>query len=338
MTLNNRAFLVTGGTGFIGSALVKALAERGARVRSFDNEWRGACSRLADAGPGVELVTGDIRDADAVRRAAAGVDCVCHLAYINGTKYFYSEPELVLDVAVRGMLNVLDACRVEGVKDLVLASSSEVYEDPLVIPTDELVPLSVPDVLNPRFSYGGGKIACELLAVNFGRVGFDRVAIFRPHNAYGPDMGLEHVVPQFVLRMEQCCRESDGPVRFPIQGSGNETRAYVYITDLIDGVLRVIERGEHLGIYHIGTEQEVTVEHLARKVGHCFGRAVEVIPGARLPGSTLRRCPDITKMRGLGYAPAVSLEHGLAATVAWYVNQPGRETADRTFRNRSARE
>ena len=276
MTFNNRTFLVTGGTGFIGSALVKALAERGATVRAFDNQWRGNRSRLADAqawrrsSSPVTSVT-----ADAVRQAAAGVDCVCHLAYINGTEYFYSKPELVLDVAIRGMLNVLDACRAQGVGDLVLASSSEVYEDPRVIPTDEHVPLSVPDVLNPRYSYGGGKIACELLAVNFGRVGFDRVVIFRPHNAYGPDMGREHVVPQFVLRMNEYCRESDGPVRFPIQGSGTETRAYVYITDLIDGVLRVIERGEHLGIYHIGTDQEVTVERLAREVGHCFGRAVD---------------------------------------------------------------
>ena len=338
MTFNNRTFLVTGGTGFIGSALVKALAERGARVRAFDNEWRGARSRLADAGPGVELLTGDIRDAGAVRQAASGVDCVCHLAYINGTEYFYSEPELVLDVAIRGMLNVLDACRTQGIKDLVLASSSEVYENPPVIPSDEHVPLSVPDVLNPRYSYGGGKIACELLAVNFGRVGFDRVAIFRPHNAYGPDMGREHVIPQFVLRMNRCCRESEGTVRFPIQGSGKETRAYVYIADLIDGVLRVIEQGEHLGIYHIGTEQEVTVERLARKVGHCFGRVVEVVPGALLPGSTLRRCPDIAKMRGLGYSPAVSLEHGLAETVAWYVNQPEPEPVVRTDRRESAHE
>jgi nucleoside-diphosphate-sugar epimerase len=336
MTLNNRTFLVTGGTGFIGSALVKALAHRGARVRAFDNHWRGARGSLADAGPEVELVTGDIRDADAVRKAAAGVDCVCHLAYINGTEYFYSKPELVLDVAIRGMLNVVDACRAQGVGDLVLASSSEVYDDPPVIPTDERVPLSVPDVLNPRYSYGGGKVACELMAVNFGRTGFDRVVIFRPHNAYGPDMGREHVVPQFALRMKECCRQGAGPVRFPIQGSGTETRAYVYITDLIDGVLRVIERGQHLGIYHIGTDQEVTVERLAREIGRCFGRAVEIVPGARLPGSTRRRCPDITKMRGLGYAPAVSLELGLAETVAWYVNQPG--SPDRTETNGSEHE
>src|SRR5262249_13029923 len=147
----------------------------------------------------------------------------------NGTEFFYSRPDLVLDVAVRGMVNVLDACREHAIGDLVLASSSEVYQTPPAIPTDETVPLSIPDVLNPRYSYGGGKLACELLAINFGRVGFERVAIVRPHNVYGPDMGREHVIPQFALRMASLCNETAGRLRFPIQGSGLETRAFVYI-------------------------------------------------------------------------------------------------------------
>jgi nucleoside-diphosphate-sugar epimerase len=322
MMLAGRKFLVTGGTGFIGSALVKALVAAGASVRSLDDDSRGARRRLGDVVSDVELIVGDIRDAGAVSRAASGVDCICHLAYINGTEFFYSRPELVLDVAIRGMVNVLDACREHGIGDLVLASSSEVYQTPPRIPTDEAVPLSIPDVLNPRYSYGGGKIACELLAVNYGRAGFDRVAIFRPHNVYGPDMGREHVIPQFAIRMDRCCREAQGPFRFPIQGSGRETRAFVYIDDLVDGVLRVIERGEHLGIYHIGTDREVTIEELAREVGRCFGREVEIVPSDLLPGSTSRRCPDIAKIRDLGYEPRTPLRVGLSQTVSWYVNHP----------------
>jgi dTDP-glucose 4,6-dehydratase/UDP-glucose 4-epimerase len=324
MTLAGRSVLVTGGTGFIGSALVRALVQAGAHVRSLDDDSRGAARRLGALAPAVERHTGDIRDPQAVARAVAGMDCVCHLAYVNGTENFYAKPELVLDVAIRGMLNVLDACRACGVRDLVLASSSEVYQTPPAIPTAEDVPLSVPDVLNPRFSYGGGKIACELLAVNYGRNGFDRVTIFRPHNVYGPDMGREHVIPQFALRMDQARRATAPPaaVPFPIQGSGRETRAFVYIDDLVDGVLRVIERGEHLGIYHIGVDHEVTVAELAREVGRCFGREVEVVPGALLAGSTPRRCPDISRIRALGYAPRVSLSEGLEKTVAWYVANP----------------
>src|SRR5207244_3197019 len=131
---------------------------------------------------------------------------------------------LILEVAIKGMMNVLDACLAEGVRDLVLASSSEVYQAPPVIPTDETAPLTVPDVTNPRFSYGGGKIASELLAVNYGRKYFDRTLICRPHNVYGPGMGREHVIPQFALRMRECfARQPHGVVDFPIQGTGEET-------------------------------------------------------------------------------------------------------------------
>ena len=209
------------------------------------------------------MVIGDIRDPEVVKRATAGVESVCHLAYINGTEYFYTKPGLVLDVAIRGMINVIDACRASGARDLVLASSSEVYQTPPVIPTDETVPLSIPDVLNPRYSYGGGKVACELMAINFCRTDFGRAVIFRPHNVYGPDMGREHVIPQFALRIRDLCRGTSGTIRFPIQGTGQESRAFIYIDDFVDGVLRVIDRGEHLGIYHIGTEDEVTIAELA---------------------------------------------------------------------------
>lgn len=319
MKLTNRSFLVTGGLGFIGSALVQALIKAGARVRALDNASRGSLVRLGEVASDVEVITADIRDPQAVRQAAAGVDCICHLAYINGTETFYSKPDLVLDVALRGMINVLDACRANQIGDLVLASSSEVYQSPPTIPTDETVPLSIPDVQNPRYSYGGGKIACELMAINYGRIGFQRVTIFRPHNVYGPDMGQEHVIPQFLLRMERCCREMSGTVLFPIQGSGQETRSFVYIDDLIAGVLRVIEAGDHLGIYHIGTDEEVAIASLAQEIGRYFGREVELLPGNLLPGSALRRCPDIAKMKALGYAPRTSLREGIVKTADWYV-------------------
>src|SRR4051794_5451541 len=123
MILTDRRFLVTGGTGFIGSGLVRGLVKAGARVRTLDNDPRGASRRLADVSDAVGRHVGDVRDPKAVGRASAGVDCVCHLAYVNGTESFYNEPALVLDVAIRGMVNVLDACREHGIGDLVLASS-----------------------------------------------------------------------------------------------------------------------------------------------------------------------------------------------------------------------
>jgi UDP-glucose 4-epimerase len=316
-----KTFVVTGGTGFIGSALVRRLVREGHRVRVLDDNSRGAATRLGDAAGAVELFPGDIRDSNAVKHAIRGADCVFHLAYINGTEFFYSKPEAVLEVAVKGMVNVLDACVEHGVSEFVLASSSEVYQTPPVVPTPENVPLSVPDVLNPRYSYGGGKIISELMLINYGRKVFKRAMIFRPHNVYGPDMGREHVIPQFVMQMEALAaepRREPDIIDFPIQGTGRETRAFVYISDLIEGVLRVLERGEHLGIYHIGTDVETTIVDLAQAIAGCFGREMRVVPGELRPGGPLRRCPDIARMRGLGYQPRVSLAEGLAATVAWY--------------------
>ena len=314
-----RRFLVTGGTGFIGSALVRGLVSRGARVRCFDNHSRGVGTRLGEAIRHVDMVTGDIRDAAAVKEAMRGVDTVCHLAYVNGTEFFYEKPELILEVAVKGMMNVVDACMAHGVPELILASSSEVYQNAPTIPTPEDVPLVVPDPFNPRYSYGGGKIISELLTINYGRKHFERAVIFRPHNVYGPDMGNEHVIPQFALRMRRACdTPSRGVVRFPIQGTGQETRAFINIDDLTDGLLRVIERGEHLNVYNIGTTDEVTIADVARLVAACFNRPLEIVPSEALPGSSRRRRPDISKLQALGFAPSISLASGIAATVAWY--------------------
>ena len=326
--MSGRRFLVTGGTGFIGSALVRALLHAGHRVRSLDNETRGRVGRLADVAADVELVQGDIRDAAAVAAATAGVDCVCHLAYINGTEFFYSMPETILDVAVRGMTNVIDACVRHGVGDLVLASSSEVYQTPPVVPTDESVPLVVPDVLNPRYSYGGGKIISELMTINYGRRHFRRAVIFRPHNVFGPDMGWEHVIPQFAVRMHRLVEAKPaGIVEFPIRGDGTATRAFISIDDFTDGVMRVIERGEHLGIYHVGTRFEISVADLVQRVAACFGREARIVPGPPVPGETARRCPDIRRLEGLGFRPAGDFQAALERTVRWYSEHADRAPA-----------
>jgi len=319
----NKKYLVTGGTGFIGSALVKRLIKEGYNVRVLDNDARGAAERLKSVKDKIELVKADIRDAEAVKKACRNVDSVIHLAYINGTEYFYKMPELVLEVGVKGMMNVIDGCIKENVKELILASSSEVYQTPPKIPTDESAPLSIPDPLNPRYSYGGGKIISELLAINYGRKHFDRVVIFRPHNVYGPDMGWEHVIPQFVLRMKELSKkDKDKKIKFPIQGTGKETRAFCFIDDFIDGLMLVLEKGEHMGIYHIGTMDEIPIEKAAEKVGKYFGKDVDVIPGEATKGSTIRRCPDITKLKKLGYKPKVSFEEGLKITAEWYDKNP----------------
>lgn len=316
-------FLVTGGCGFLGSALVRRLLLAGYRVRVFDNQFRGSLSRIEDIAERIEYQEGDIRDPAAVARAVQGVDAVCHMAAINGTANFYAMPELVLEVGVKGMLNVIDACIASGVGELSLASSSEVYHYAAVIPTPENVPLVIPDPLNPRYSYAASKLISEVLAFGFGRKHFRKLLVFRPHNVYGPHMGWEHVIPQFVIRMKQLEAAGPGPYRFPIQGDGSETRSFVFVDDFIEGLLIVLERGEHLNTYHIGREEEVSMAVVAGMVADYFGEQIELVAGKPAAGGAARRCPDIAKLSALGYCPRVSLREGLAVTARWYSEHSG---------------
>lgn len=308
--------VVTGGGGFIGAYLVKALVRDGWDVTCLDNMTRGDAGRFADVADQVRLHTADIRDTESVTAACKGAVVVFHLAAVNGTENFYTRPELVLDVGLRGALAVVEACQRADVPDLVMASSAEVYQTAAQVPTDESVALMLPDSLNPRYSYGGSKIVSELIAFNYGRDHFRKVQAFRPHNVYGPDMGWKHVIPQFILRALDC--RDRGDPRFEIQGDGSETRAFAHVDDVVDGILRMYAKDSTREIYHIGNDEEVTIRDLAVLTGQAVGQELDVVPGPAAAGGTPRRCPDIGKMRALGYNPAVPLVEGLARTCDWY--------------------
>jgi UDP-glucose 4-epimerase len=308
--------VVTGGGGFIGAYLVKRLVADGWSVVVVDSMVRGDARRFAEVADDVELFTADIRDQDALERAFKGAEVVMHLAAINGTENFYKRPELVLETGMLGALAVVNAGRNVGVADLVVASTAEVYQTPSVIPTPETIPLMLPDSLNPRYSYGGGKIVSELIAFNYGRDHFRQVQVFRPHNVFGPDMGWKHVEPQFIMRALAC--EDAGDTAFPIQGDGTETRSFCYVDDCVKGILTMYDKGGHREIYHIGSDEEMTIRELALRIGKIVGVDLDIQPGELPKGGTKRRCPDISKMRALGWSPAVGLDDGLERTVAWY--------------------
>lgn len=315
--------VVTGGSGFIGAYLVRALLGQGWEVAVVDNLARGRAARLAGVIDSIEWHETDVRDAAALRPALQGADVVFHLAAVNGTENFYNHPELVLDVGIRGALAVIEEAAAAGVPDIVMASSAEVYQTPPRIPTDESVPLTLPNSLNPRYSYGGSKIATELIAFNYRRESFRKVQVFRPHNIYGPDMGWKHVIPQFILRALDAAQNNPvGSLPFPIQGDGSETRAFCYVDDAVRGIITMHSEGAHREIYHIGNPELTSIRQLAKEVGRAIDREVDVIAGDLAEGGTTKRKPDIGKMESIGYSPEISLAEGLKKSVDWYRDHP----------------
>jgi dTDP-glucose 4,6-dehydratase/UDP-glucose 4-epimerase len=317
-------YLVTGGAGFLGSNLVRRLAAAGHEVRVLDDLSRGKVERLR--GVNCDLRHADIRDPAATLNAVHGCDAVVHMAYLQGTQTFYAEPRQVLDVAVRGMTNLLDACGKTGCADLLLISSSEAYQVASVVPTPEDIPLTVPDVLNPRYSYGGGKIACELMALAWQRTGvLDKLVIARPHNIYGPDMGREHVIPEFCIRMNDLVQQQPtGVIPFPIQGTGQETRSFCHVSDCITQLAHLLlsmQNGTVTApeVYHVGTQDEHTIDDVAHAVAFNYEREIKVVPGKLPQGSPPRRLPDTAKIEALvGTSAHLPFAEGLRETVTWY--------------------
>ena len=306
MKKNKKTFLVTGGTGFIGSGICELLVKKKYKVKIFDNNSRGSLKRIKKIINKVTFIKGDIRNKKNLKKAIINTDAVIHLAYINGTKYFYSKPDLVLDIAVKGIINVIDLCIENKIKELYLASSSEVYQTPNKVPTDETESLKIPNILNPRYSYGGGKILTELMGINYGKKFFNKLIIFRPHNVFGANMGQEHVIPEFISRFKSLKGK-----KFKIQGTGNEIRSFIYIKDFVKAFDLVLTKGKHLNIYNIGTNEKIKIKNLAYKMSNIYKKKITLKKTTLTKGSTKIRVPNISKIKKLGFKPNYNLDRAL---------------------------
>jgi len=304
--MRKKTFLVTGGTGFIGSNICELLIKKNYNVKIIDNNFRGSISKIKGIKKNIKFIKGDIRDRKALDKALKNTDAVIHLAYVNGTKHFYSKPVLVLDVAVKGILNIIEGCIKYKIKELYLASSSEVYQTPNKVPTDEKESLKIPNIFNPRYSYGGGKILTELMGIHYGKKYFKKLIIFRPHNVYGNNMGNEHVVPEFINRFKKLKGKF-----FKIQGTGNEIRSFIYIEDFVDAFNLILNKGKHLNIYNIGTSQKIKIKELVKKLSKIFEKTIIIKKTPLLKGGTNIRIPDISKIKKLGFKYKFSLDKGL---------------------------
>ena len=317
--MKKKNILVTGGTGFLGRAIVNRLATNH-NVIIFDNDSRGSITKINN-NKNINYICGDIRVFnDLLKLKKYKISEIYHLAYINGTETFYKKPMEILDVAILGILNVLKLAEVFKIKKILLASSSEVYQTPTSIPTDVDERLIVPDIQNPRYSYGLGKIFAEFYSYHFSKKKNLSIKIFIPHNMFGPDMGNEHVIPQLLKRIFQKKNNNKKLIKLKIQGSGNETRSFCFIDDAVNQILAINKYGKRNQIYNVGQNREMTIKKLIEFIGKIINKKIILRPSKVTLGSTKRRCPKMTKTFRL-IKNKNNFDIGLKKTVEWYAKE-----------------
>ena len=313
--------LITGGAGFIGAYLSNRLSELKQIVHVVDNQYRGDYSRLNSD---IKIFNVDLTIPEELNKLPKDYDWIFHLAAINGTDNFYKIHSKVFEVGVKSILNIYDYFKNTG-SSIIVASSAEVYQTPSIVPTNEEIPLIVPDVKNPRYSYGGSKIFSELLLMNYGIGYFKKSIIFRPHNIYGPNMGYKHVIPQLIEKVKDTSIKNINHIE--LIGDGLETRAFCYIDDLVDGLLILMDKGLDREIYHIGNDHEINIRELAKKIVNEIDSEIKIRKGEfSHKGGTKRRCPDISKIKKLGYLPKTSIDDGIKLSTEWYLNNQNNST------------
>jgi nucleoside-diphosphate-sugar epimerase len=220
----NKTYLITGGTGFIGSAIAKRLVkEKNTKVICLDSNLRGNLRKIRDIRDKITFIKNDIRNLKQLVKISKNVDSIIHLAFLNGTENFYKKPDLVLDIGVKGIINVIEACK-----------------------------------------------------------------------------------------------KNKKIIKLKIKGSGGETRAFNYIDDFIEGFMIILKKGKHLNLYNIGSSKEISIKNLVKKIAKLLNIKINIETSSLPKGGTLRRCPNINKIKKLGYKPKIKIEDGLKEMISWY--------------------
>jgi nucleoside-diphosphate-sugar epimerase len=299
--------LVTGGGGFIGSNLVRALLERGDEVRVLDNFSTGNRANLD--GLDLDIIEGELRSYERVHNAVRGTEVVYHLGALGSVPRSVQDPLTSNAVNVEGTLNVLLAARDEGVRRVIFSSSTSVYGSSRQLPTTEA---TTPDPISP---YGVAKLAAERYSISFSRVyeSFESV-VLRYFNVFGPRQSplsqYAAVVPVFVTAID-----AGRPVQ--IHGDGEQSRDFTYVGNVIDATILAAEARDASGeIFNIAAGAPASVNQLADTIGSILGKPVEKEHLASRAGDIRDSWADLSKAeRILGYRPATGLEEGLRHTV-----------------------
>jgi UDP-glucose 4-epimerase len=315
-----KKILITGGAGFIGYHLANNLLNKGHKIDLVDNFARGIKDSFLlelSKNENVNLFDIDVLDKSAVDKLDKDYDIVYHLAAIIGVQHVLKHPFDVLSKNYDLLQNIiLFGKKQEKLSRLVFFSTSEIYAGTLKyysmkIPTPEDTPLTITELAENRTSYMLSKIYGEALCLHSGLP----ITIVRPHNFYGPRMGLSHVVPE-LLKKAYFTNENSLDVY-----STSHKRTFVYIEDAVEMISRLAEAQIALGqAYNIGNQSpEITIEEVAKNIIKIVGKDLRINPMPETAGSPTRRCPDMTKtFNATGYEAKVDVYSGISKTFEWY--------------------
>ncbi len=311
--LRGASILVTGGAGFVGSHIVdQALDAGAAQISVIDDFVRGRHENLARAvaSERVEVIDGDIRDAQLIDRLTEGKDALFHQAALRITQCA-EEPVRAVEVMINGTQNVLESAVRHRVKKVIAASSASVYGETSYLPIDEAHPF------NNRTLYGAAKIANEQILGAYADMYGLNYVMLRYFNIYGPRMDIYGVYTEVIARWLDCIDAGEAPVIF---GDGKQSMDLVYVGDVARANILAAESDATDAVYNIGTGTETTLRELCDALLRLCGRT-DLEPRhepERKVNPVRRRRSSIDRARAeMGYEPRTSLEHGLAAMISW---------------------
>ncbi len=314
------AYLVTGGSGFIGSHLAQNLAAQGERVRILDDLSTGRIENLASFREQVEFVQADIRRLDAIRPYFEGVDYVLHMAAMPSVPRSVADPVTSNAVNVEGTLNVLLAARDAGVKRVVFAASSAAYGDNPRMPRVETL---LPAPLSP---YALTKVTGEYYCQVFARLYRLETAALRFFNIFGPRQNPYSQYTGVLSKFITCYIRRETAVIF---GDGEQSRDFTYVANVVDAVLKACKApGASGGVFNVGVGESYTLNYTLGVLNRIFGYEMKPRHEEPRAGDVRESLADITLARRvLGYEPKVRFEDGLLRTVEWCRAELGQKAA-----------
>ena len=266
----SRKILVTGADGFIGSHLVERLIDNGFNVRAFTfynsfNSWGWIDSFEKSKEKDLDIVSGDIRDYDSIKKASKNCDLVFHLAALIGIPYSYYAPETYIDTNIKGTLNILRAVKESNNLKLIHTSTSEIYGSPKSLPITEDHPTFA------QSPYAASKVGADHLAISFQKSYDLPITILRPFNTFGPRQSLRAIIPTIITQILH-------QKKYIKLGNTFSTRNFNYISDTVDGFMSVIGKNKIFGeIINIGSNYDISINDTVKLISKLMDRKINII-------------------------------------------------------------